>query len=351
MTRPVEISELVAALTADLERLCAALMPLGRREGAEWVEAPRGAGGRGDSLKVHLRGSRRGVWAHFAAGADARGDALDLIAYLACGGDKRAAIQWGKEFLGLAEGGAVARAPAMDAGKIAAARAAREAETAADEARRRRNALAIWREADERIKGSPVELYLAGRGIDLARMGRVPRALRFHPRLHHPQLKAFAPAMVACVTRGDEIAGIHRTWLADDGGRWSKIAGATAKMTLGRYSGGAVRIWRGAERSPWAEGRGPVALTEGIEDALTVALALPELRVAAAVSLANMRAVALPAGVTEVVLVADNDGAGTQAARALEAAAAAHAAQGRAVRIARAPGGAKDVNDLLMGAR
>lgn len=86
MTRPIDITEVAQGLTQNIERLARELLPLGRREGDEWVEASRGHGGLGDSLKVKIGGARRGVWGHFAA--NARGDALDLVAYLMFDGAK-----------------------------------------------------------------------------------------------------------------------------------------------------------------------------------------------------------------------------------------------------------------------
>ena len=53
----------------------------------------------GDSLKVKIGGARRGVWGHFAA--NAKGDALDLVAYLMFDGAKAPALKWGIGWLGL----------------------------------------------------------------------------------------------------------------------------------------------------------------------------------------------------------------------------------------------------------
>jgi hypothetical protein len=74
-------------------------------------------------------------------------------------------------------------------------------------------ALAIWR-AGAPAKGTPVETYLASRGINL----RLPESLRFHHRLKHPSGGNW-PAMVALVTGGvdEKPIGIHRTFLARDG--------------------------------------------------------------------------------------------------------------------------------------
>ena len=64
-----------------------------------------------------------------------------------------------------------------------------------DDARRSEAALAIWQSAKP-AQGTPVETYLASRGIDLP----PPDALRFHAGLKHPS-GGIWPAMVALVTK------------------------------------------------------------------------------------------------------------------------------------------------------
>ncbi len=86
---------------------------------------------------------------------------------------------------------------------------------------------------------------------------------------------------------------------------------------------------------------------EGIETCLSVALATPEFRVLAAVSLGNLARVTLPPAIGTVIIAADNDGDGTPAAEALQRAVDRFAGEGRAVRIARSPIG-KDFNDCIV---
>jgi len=99
MTKPrsgnhstIPVSEIVTQLAARSENLCRHLLPGGHREGAEWIEASRKNGGRGDSLRVHLTGVKAGIWSHFAPAIG--GDALDLVEYLVCDGDKGRAVRW-----------------------------------------------------------------------------------------------------------------------------------------------------------------------------------------------------------------------------------------------------------------
>ena len=97
-----------------------------------------------------------------------------------------------------------------------------------DDARRSEIALAIWQSAKP-AQGTPVETYLASRGIDLS----PPDALRFHAGLKHPS-GGIWPTMVALVTNGagGTPVAIHRTYLARDGGGKAPIP--PQKMMLGR---------------------------------------------------------------------------------------------------------------------
>ena len=157
--------------------------------------------------------------------------------------------------------------------------------------------------------------------------------------------------MLAAITNGDgEHVATHRTWLArDDAGRWIKAPLRDAKKTLDSYAGGFIPLWRGASGKPLRSAPigETVAIAEGIETALSVAVACPELRTLAAVSLGNMARIALPPAVRTVILCADNDGPeNVSAARALAETVARFSAEGRQVRVARPPIG-KDFNDTL----
>lgn len=372
MTGPMDIRQIVALLSRDAEGLCRKLLPRGRREGDEWVEARRAQGGLGDSLRVHLRSPRAGVWAHFAAGA--RGDALDLVAYLLFRGDKRAAISWSRGYLGLDRSDPSAFKTALP--QIPPRREGAQGVEAA-RAKKAAAAKAIFLGAQEKLAGTLADRYLRGRGIDLSLLGRQPGALRFHPALDYWRPEASGryvsigkfPALVAGIRgpNGESVVAVHRTWLqalpdgrvvkADDPAR-PRVP--EAKLSFGRYLGGCIPIWRGESgkslaHSPAGE---TVVVTEGIEDALTVALARPALRVLCAIAIANMAAVVLPQAIARLIVVADNDDSTIvdpetgeirphPAVAALRRVVAAHQAQGREVLIARAPQGRKDVNELL----
>jgi hypothetical protein len=319
--------------------LAVELLPAGKREGAEWKCGSIG-GERGRSLGVRLFGPKAGIWSDFAAGEG--GDALDLVAAVLYRGNKKPALVWAREWLGLSD-------TAADAPQRAAPAPAKHVlDPDADE--RRAAALRLFLAAQPTLAATPAAAYLAARGIDLAELGRQPRSLRFHPSLWNRESGRAWPALVAAVTNaaGGHVA-THRTWLAPDtAGIWRKAPLRNAKMSLGTIAGGCIRLWRGASRKPLAQASAgeTVAIAEGIETALSVAVGCPELRVLSAVSLGNMGRIVLPAAVAIVILCADDDGDNDIARRALDRAAQHFLAAGHSVRVARPPVG-KDFNDTL----
>ena len=198
-----------------------------------------------------------------------------------------------------------------------------------DDARRSEAALAIWQSAQP-AQGTPVETYLASRGIDLP----PPDALRFHAGLKHPS-GGIWPTMVALVTNGADgtPVAIHRTYLARDGGGKAPID--PQKMMLGPCRGGAVRL---------AEPGDVLMVGEGIETCLAAMQASGH-PAWAALSTSGLRSLDLPTDVRDVIVLADGDEAGEAAARDC---AWRWKREGRRVRIARPPQG-MDFNDMLLG--
>ena len=335
--------ELARRLAARAPALAAELLPHGVREGQEWRVGSLG-GERGRSLAVHLSGDRAGVWSDFSSGEG--GDALDLVAARLYRGDIAQAMDWARHWLGLSN--TAAASPRLP--DVSVLPVVDDADEMAEAEAKRGSARRMWLNAAALHPDSPAALYLAARGIMLVDLPRVPGALRSHAGLFNTESNQTWPAMVAAIIGPDgRHAATHRTWLNCTAGRWTKAPLRDPKMTLGRLKGGYIPLARGASGLPLA--RAPhgeaVAIAEGIETALSVAVACPELRVLCAVSIANMASVTLPAAVGDVILCADNDGDNPSAARALQRAIDAFAAQGRAVRIARSPHG-KDFNDALI---
>ena len=191
-------------------------------------------------------------------------------------------------------------------------------------------ARAIWETAGS-VAGTPGALYLERRG--LPSLAASPM-LRFHPEAWHPSGLRL-PALVALVQAHDGRAvGVHRTYLQADG---CKAKADPPKASLGDIRGGAIRL----------DALGPeIVVGEGIESAASagVLLGLPAW---AAISAGNLAALVLPAEVRAVVIAADHDEPGQQAA---EQAAARWRAEGRLVRIALPNQPGTDFNDIRLEA-
>lgn len=379
------IDRIKAELADRIGALASELLPLGGHAHGrqEWQEAKQAKGGLGDSLTVRLTGPKAGQWGHFAAGRS--GDALGLIAYLRTGGDRSEAVKWALGWLGWKTGVPPQARAVREAGGGARAR---ETGQARDEDARRRAAHALFLGAARQLRNTPVEAYLAGRGLALEVLarhsgGRQPGALRYAAQLKYPGGKggpALYPAMLAGIHRPPLSPGepgrfqaVHRTWLAERDGGTVKAPVRNPKKSLGTLRGGACLLWRGLRVDPAtgeaSYGRriadlaraGPVhpdertlVIAEGIEDALTIAHEEPRYRVWAGISLSAMRHLAIPPPLDRVIFYVDNDpelldtkhGPRRHPAReARDAAIAAWQRQGKEVLIANA-GSAKDANEL-----
>jgi len=130
---------------------------------------------------------------------------------------------------------------------------------AQDDGRNREWAFKIWKETIA-IEGTIAEQYLRGRNIN----GSTPRALRFHARCWHTDLKCGLPSMIAPLIdiRSNEFCGIHRTYLQPNGA--GKITDATARKMLGRSKGAVIKL------TPDAKIEIGLCIAEGIETALSV---------------------------------------------------------------------------------
>jgi putative DNA primase/helicase len=179
---------------------------------------------------------------------------------------------------------------------------------------------ALWEKAKP---GHPLlRRYLRARGLSL----EPPPALRL----------AFLrgePVMVARVEGSGGLQGIHLTTLEPDGrGRKEK------RLAKGsRPKGGAIRLF------PLETGT-PLALAEGIETALAVR-EVTGWPVWATIAAPFMKEVVVPGEVEEVLIAADHDKAGIEAAHAL---AQRLLREGRKVRIAVSPVEGEDWLDVLV---
>lgn len=193
---------------------------------------------------------------------------------------------------------------------------------------------AIWR-GTVPLEGSPAETYLYSRGLILEAY-----AVRWHPlcpRSKRPLDDPNPPppphgAMVALVTdpKGDPI-GLHCTFITPDG---RKAFGDRSRIMFGQLRTGAVRLGQPTD--------GVLAVGEGIESTgsygtIKGVMAWPLL------TTSLMKTFQVPPGVRRLLIAADNDEGGLQAAHDL----ALRARKVCDVEIDLPPEG-KDWNNVLM---
>lgn len=301
-----------ATLLPQLPALLQQWLPAGRAAGTEWTALnPRRHDQRPGSFRVNMRSGR---WADFATG-ERGGDPVSLYAYLFTNGQQGTAARE------LDRG-------AFRSAWVEPANVAKAAKPDADQARRVARARAIY--AAARPIGGDAEKYLLQRGL---RPGPSWVSLKA-ATLSYPHAEMH-PALVAPVTGPDgSLEGIQRTFLTADG---QKLTIADPKLSLGRVRGGAIRL---------GETAGELILCEGLEDGLSLAQELPGATIWAAPGAGMLVSMMLPAGVSAVVIAADNDAAGEAAAiRAAER----FASEGRSTRVMRPDPAFKDWNDQLRG--
>lgn len=274
-----------------------------RRAGNEWKACCPLHPDRSPSFTIFDGGRRFQCF-----GCGASGDVLDFLQRLHGVGLRHAAD--------MLTGG---YAPAVDVAPLPA----NDAGDRLDEAR------AIWRKASS-AQGTLAETYLRARGIDIA----LPQTIRF-ARLRYGRKGREYPCLVAAVSGPDNrLSGVQRTYLNDAG--TGKAAVPKPKLSLGRVSGGAIRL---------APAAGELIVCEGLEDGLTLQQELGRaVWVAAGASM--LPAMRFPALVRKVAIGGDADDAGRLAA---DKAAQAFAMRGLETRVF-FPAGAKDFNDELRGA-
>jgi hypothetical protein len=143
--------------------------------------------------------------------------------------------------------------------------------------------------------------------------------------------------MIACVTDATgQIVAVHRTYLCRDG---------TGKAGLKPQRASLGPIWHGAVRLDPVSGDAELVVAEGIETAASAGC-LTDLPARAAISAGNLgKGLLLPPQVRRVVIAADPDDTGRDAARE---AWFRWWAEGRAVRIAMPNHDGCDSNDLLV---
>ena len=181
------------------------------------------------------------------------------------------------------------------------------------------------------VAGTPGETYLEYRGLDV----KIPETIACQLKVDETQKGKPIPAMVVPILSHDgDFIGAHVTRLKPSGR--GKSTKKNAKRTYGvlKGRGGAIRLHPAATK---------MAIAEGIETALAVHQ-ITGLPVWAGISASNMKNVVFPPEVKKVIIAADNDKVGREAAEALGN---RLAREGRTVRVAVPKGKGKDWLDKL----
>jgi hypothetical protein len=345
-----DIGDIKALLQGRIRDLLATLVPDGALHHGYWFgRNPARSDNKPGSFWIICErpGKTPGAWRDEATGD--KGDVIDLIAYVR-NEDRAGALKWARAWLNYED---------LPPAQVAAVRQRNDrqrqereriAEKQLEENRRR--AMAVYLESKKGDFATSIAArYLATRGIDLAKLDRMPGALGSLARGKHTETNSFWPVMCAGMTGSDgKIWAVHRTFLQLDGS--GKAPVTPVRKIWPSFAGAAIHLWRGETnmRPKEAAKHGlldTLVICEGVEDGLSIAMARPDLRIWAAGALGNVANVVLPDCSCTVIVAADNDWGKPQAEKQLDAALQAIARTGRKVFVARSPVG-KDFNDCLM---
>ena len=273
------------ALAERATRFCQVHLPHGHREGRFWRAGDLdGAPGRTVWVCLAPPG-RPGRWQDDATGM--RGDLLDLLRRRLGSPSLGSAIEHARAFLDAT--GPAPTLPAPPSQQHPRSRAGA--------------ALRLWNLCRP-VHGSLAEDYLRARGLD-------PRlahpSLRFHPRLFHRDPNdrhRELPALVAALTDdAGQISGVERIYL--DPRAPARASVPQPCRSLGRVYGSRVAL---------GEPRSTLLVAQGVETALALRTACPELPAAATLTPANFAAFTPPPNVSRLLVARDNDPASTRAA-------------------------------------
>lgn len=248
----------------------------------------------GKSLWLRLD-VRAGVWRDHKA--DAHGGTLALIER-ELNVDRQDAVRW------LREQGLIA-APAPPAVPRVSFKPRRPRPDPAKPQPEAGHACDVWRASTPLWDpaAAPAVAYLTGRGLPPP----YPETLAY-ARLRHPETRVTLAALVVArhCPRVGLVRGVQRIFLDPAGG---KYCGGTAKMSLGRVDGGRAELLR--EDAPER-----LLVAEGVETTLSAARLFGCASAWAMCGGFPRELARLPATVRRVLLVADNDPAGTSETRA-----------------------------------
>lgn len=377
MTTRLSPAELKTRAQDRLEEILQRLAPGGRfARGTYMVKNPI-RGEKNPSFCVWTQGDAAGAWKDFGAPLDC-GDVFKLVAYL--NGkpldDFAFARAWLEDFLGLATMTEAERDEARRAAQAARQRRQAEGDQAqAQRFRAEQRAGTTWQSGRLILPGSLAWIYLMHRGIDLrfvenyAGELRWQRECEYWPLAEHVQdvdprtgrtfrrkVKA-GPMLPAILTPLRDAAGmlrsLHYTFLRPDGAGKAEVE--KAKLIWPAAEGLVMRLTNGTgnhspEEADALGHRTDLGLSEGMEDGLSGALGVPELRWWGGIALGNLRHVPVDRPCIGDIFVAEqNDWGKPQALAELSRAKQQLERGGRLVAGIRPPTG-KDINDTLRGA-
>ena len=357
----ISVGEIEQDLRKDVKKFAPKILPNGKVEGPYFkVGSVRGEAG--SSLVLHLQGHHQGEW--FDNADSTSGDMIDLIAAARGCRTKGEAIAEAKAMLGIKDewnGGRPAPVdPAEMARRAEASRVAAVAQAdaeAKDLEARIGGAKALFLKGVP-IANTPAARYLEARGIEVARLGAWPGSLRFYDQVWNRECNVKMPAMLAMMVNAQGAqTGTHITYLDRDArGQWVKasetgcgVSKKMCKITRGAMRGSFIPLRKGASGKSMRHviADEPVWMTEGIEDALTIAMARPDVRLITGMNLRNLGRVILPDVLRTVTILADRDEDPREMA-AFEGAIAKQQASGLNVNYIFPPVGQKDFNGWLM---
>jgi len=198
------------------------------------------------------------------------------------------------------------------AAQVMAATAQRETEQRRQWADNAQRITRLLSDSKPLTPGDPVTLYLKRRGF--GGVWPLPAALRLHRALPYwdgeTKLGTY-PAMLAPLTTPEgKVVALHRTYLCTDGRKADVPTVKKLTGTAGPLAGACIALHKPAG--------GVIAIAEGIETALA-GWCVSGLPTVAAYSAGNLAAWRWPAGVQRLVIFADHDKAGREAADTLRA--------------------------------
>jgi hypothetical protein len=319
-----------------------------------------------------------GAWKDFVSSD--RGDAMDMIAHALFGhvskDTRMQALEWAENRFGIRD---------MAPGKLEEirrqgeeSRAQLEVAAAADSHESREKARKAFYGGQQEVLGTPVDTYLREvRGLDLRAIPHLARrSFRYRPDCDYWPAREFGaslrdrsfPGLLSAMVDGrGQLGAVHYTLVEPDGSGkldtlrrgWvdekpdGRRKGKSAKLMYPATSGLEIRVSWGSSGMSCedAAANGVVSWfghTEGIEDALTIALSDPELRMHAAGSLSGFLSVPDHAAAEGHLLFRDNDWDKPQAVELFDQAHARFKSFGKPVQAVAMPvEWGKDANDVL----